>query len=67
MTSLEGLDLPALRKYLDREVGLESSQLEASLISGGHGQTVGDGFDRIGALVGPMTEAGHRQLDEGAR
>lgn len=27
------------------------------------GQTVGDGFDRIGALVGPMTEAGHRELD----
>lgn len=28
------------------------------------GQTVGEGFDRIGALVGPMTDAGHRHLDE---
>jgi aminoglycoside phosphotransferase (APT) family kinase protein len=28
------------------------------------GQTVGEGFDRIGALVGPMTDAGHRELDE---
>jgi aminoglycoside phosphotransferase (APT) family kinase protein len=27
------------------------------------GQTVGEGFDRIGALVGPVTEAGHRALD----
>jgi aminoglycoside phosphotransferase (APT) family kinase protein len=27
------------------------------------GQTVGAGFDRIGALVAPMTEAGHRELD----
>ena len=31
------------------------------------GQTVGDGFDRIGALVGPMTEAGHRELDRETR
>ena len=27
------------------------------------GQTVGEGFDRMGALVQPMTDSGHRELD----
>jgi aminoglycoside phosphotransferase (APT) family kinase protein len=63
---LSGADLSQMSWYL----GFAYFKL-AAIFEGIHyrfaqGQTVGDGFDRIGALVAPVTEAGLRQLDEGA-
>ena len=60
---LSGADLGAMSWYL----GFAFFKL-AAIFEGIHyrfqqGGTVGEGFDRIGALVEPMTAAGHRELD----
>lgn len=61
---LSGADLSRMSWYLAFAYFKLAAIFEGIHYRFVQGQTVGDGFDRIGALVAPMTAAGHRQLDK---
>lgn len=63
---LSGADLTGMSWYLAFAYFKLAAIFEGIHYRFSQGQTVGEGFDRIGALVAPMTEAGHRELDKEA-
>jgi aminoglycoside phosphotransferase (APT) family kinase protein len=60
---LSGADLGAMSWYLAFAFFKLAAIFEGIHYRFQQGGTVGEGFDRIGALVEPMTVAGHRELD----
>ena len=58
-----GRDLGDLRWYLGFAAFKVAVILEGVHYRYAHGQTVGEGFETVGAMVEPLVKQGHRSLE----